>query len=271
MGVIYQGRDPKINRVVAIKTLALAQEFEGDELQEVENRFFREAETAGRLNHPNIVTIYDAGEEQDLAYIAMEFLIGHDLTRYTRPNSLLPLPAVFHIVIKAAEALEYAHSQNVVHRDIKPGNIIFEPKSGDVKITDFGIARITDSSKTRTGTVLGTPAYMSPEQLAGKHLDGRSDIFSLGVMFYQLVTGQLPFQAESMASLMFKITNEAHLPAISHNTELEPCIDAILDKALSKEIKWRYQSGAEMARDLRACARRVMAQSTRKAGRDANG
>ncbi len=270
MGVIYQGRDPKINRVVAIKTLALAQEFDSDELEEVQNRFFREAETAGRLNHPNIVTIYDAGEEQDLAYIAMEYLTGHDLTRYTRPNSLLPLPAVFHIAIKAAEALDYAHGQNVVHRDIKPGNIIFEPKSGDVKITDFGIARITDSSKTRTGTVLGTPAYMSPEQLAGKHLDGRSDLFSLGVMFYQLVTGQLPFQAESMASLMFKITNEAHLPVISHNTELEPCIDAILDKALSKEIKWRHQSGAEMARDLRACARRVMARATHKADQRAN-
>jgi len=206
---------------VAIKTLALAQEFDGDELEEVEKRFFREAETAGRLSHPNIVTIYDAGEEQDLAYIAMEFLTGHDLTRYCKPDKLLPLPAVFHIVIKAAEALDYAHNQNVVHRDIKPGNIIFESKSGDVKITDFGIARITDSSKTRTGTVLGTPAYMSPEQLAGERIDGRSDIFSLGVMFYQLVSGQLPFQAESMASLMFKITNEAHLPVISHNPELE--------------------------------------------------
>ncbi|GAB4346655.1 MAG: hypothetical protein Kow006_05470 [Gammaproteobacteria bacterium] len=264
MGVIYQGRDPKINRVVAIKTLALAQEFEGGELEEVERRFFREAETAGRLNHPNIVTIYDAGEEQDLAYIAMEFLTGHDLTRYCKPDKLLPLPAVFHIAIKAAEALDYAHSQNVVHRDIKPGNIIFESKSGDVKITDFGIARITDSSKTRTGTVLGTPAYMSPEQLAGERIDGRSDLFSLGVMFYQLVTGELPFQADSMASLMFKITNEAHLPVVSHNADLDPCIDAIIDKALSKQIKWRYQSGAEFARDLRACARKVMARTQRE-------
>ncbi len=264
MGVIYKGRDPKINRVVAIKTLALAQEFDGDELEEAEKRFFREAETAGRLSHPNIVTIYDAGEEQDLAYIAMEFLTGHDLTRYCKPDKLLPLPAVFHIVIKAAEALDYAHNQNVVHRDIKPGNIIFESKSGDVKITDFGIARITDSSKTRTGTVLGTPAYMSPEQLAGTRIDGRSDIFSLGVMFYQLVSGQLPFQAESMASLMFKITNEAHLPVISHNPDLEPCIDSIIDKALSKQTKWRYQSGAEFARDLRACARRVMTRPNRE-------
>ncbi len=264
MGVIYQGRDPKINRVVAIKTLALAQEFEEDELQEVIKRFFREAETAGRLNHPNIVTIYDAGEEQDLAYIAMEYLVGHDLTRYTKPGKLLPLPAAFHIVIKSAEALEFAHTQSVVHRDIKPGNILFEPKSGDVKITDFGIARITDSSKTRTGTVLGTPAYMSPEQLAGQRIDGRSDLFSLGVMFYQLVTGQLPFQGDSMASLMFKISNEQHLPAVSHNTSLDPCIDSILDRALAKRPRDRYQTGAEMARDLRACARRVITRGNRQ-------
>ena len=193
MGVVYQGRDPKINRVVAIKTMALAQEFDEDELADVKLRFFREAETAGRLNHPNIVTMYDAGEEQDLAYIAMEFLKGHDLVPHTKPAALLPLPVTLSIIARVADALDYAHAQQVVHRDIKPANIMYEPASDQVKVTDFGIARITDSSRTKTGMVLGTPSYMSPEQLAGKKIDGRSDIFSLGVTLYQMSAGQLPF------------------------------------------------------------------------------
>ena len=260
MGVVYLGKDPKINRVVAIKTMALSQEFEADELEEVKSRFFREAETAGRLQHPNIVTIYDAGEEHDLAYIAMEFLEGHDLTRYTKPDTLLPLPVVMGVVFKAALALDYAHKANVVHRDIKPANIMFEPGKKTVKITDFGIARITDSSKTRTGTVLGTPSYMSPEQLAGKKVDGRSDLFSLGVMLYQMVTGRLPFSGESMATLMYKIANERHQDVALVKPELaqqRPCLSAIIDKALQKDPGLRYQTGAEMARDLQACAQQV--------------
>ena len=203
MGIVYLGKDPKINRTVAIKTMALAQEFEEDELDSVKERFFREAETAGRLNHPNIVTIFDAGEEHDLAYIAMEFLKGQDLASVTKPGALLPLAKVIDIVIKSAEALDYAHGENVVHRDIKPANIMYEPDTGGVKLTDFGIARITDSSKTKTGMVLGTPSYMSPEQLSGKRVDGRSDLFSLGVMLYQMCVGELPFKGDSMASLMF--------------------------------------------------------------------
>jgi serine/threonine protein kinase len=178
MGVVYMGRDPKINRVVAIKTMALSQEFEADELVEVKERFFREAETAGRLNHPNIVQMYDAGEEHDLAYIAMEFLKGKDLVPYAKAGNLMPVPRVMSIVARVADALSYAHENNVVHRDIKPANIMYEPESDQVKVTDFGIARITDSSKTKTGMVLGTPSYMSPEQLAGKKIDGRSDLFS---------------------------------------------------------------------------------------------
>ena len=158
MGVVYLGKDPKINRVVAIKTMALSQEFEEDELDEVKERFFREAETAGRLTHPNIVTIYDAGEEHDLAYIAMEFLKGGDLAPYGKRDNLLELGKVLDIVVKSAEALDYAHAENVVHRDIKPANIMYEAESGSVKLTDFGIARITDSSKTKTGMVLGTPS-----------------------------------------------------------------------------------------------------------------
>jgi len=258
MGVVYLGRDPKINRVVAIKTMALSQEFEADELDEVKARFFREAETAGRLHHPNIVTIYDAGEEHDLAYIAMEFLEGHDLTGYTKTDKLLPLPLVMGIIYKSALALEYAHKQNVVHRDIKPANIMFDPKAKQVKLTDFGIARITDSSKTKTGMVLGTPSYMSPEQLSGKKVDGRSDLFSLGVTLYQLATGKLPFQGDSMATLMYKIANEPHPNLLSVKPELaktRPCLAAIIDKALDKDIEKRYQSGGELARDLQRCAK----------------
>lgn len=257
MGVVYLGRDPKINRIVAIKTMALSQEFEEDELDEVKERFFREAETAGRLNHPNIVTIYDAGDEHDLAYIAMEFLKGKDLVPYTKAGKLLPAEKVFDIIAKSAEALDFAHKQNVVHRDIKPANLMYDPESDSLKITDFGIARITDSSKTKTGMVLGTPSYMSPEQLSGQKVDGRSDLFSLGVTFYQLLTGQLPFRADSMATLMYKIANEAHAPASLIRPDLPECVDIIVDRALEKDIDKRYQSGSQMATDIRACASRL--------------
>ena len=265
MGVVYLGKDPKINRVVAIKTMALSQEFDATELDEVKERFFREAETAGRLHHPNIVTIFDAGEEHDLAYIAMEFLAGHDLARYTKADSLLPLPTVMGIIFKAAMALDYAHKHNVVHRDIKPANIMYEPESKQVKLTDFGIARITDSSRTRTGMVLGTPSYMSPEQLSGKKVDGRSDLFSLGVMFYQMITGKLPFHGDSMATLMYKIANEAHTEIATLRPDLakqRPCISAIINKALEKDPNTRYQVGADLARDIQRCAKQTQTQTS---------
>ena len=254
MGVVYLGRDPKIGRIVAIKTMALSQEFEADELEEVKQRFFREAETAGRLNHPNIVTIYDAGEEHDLAYIAMEFLKGKDLVPQTKPGNLLPLPKTLSVVARVAEALAYAHQQNVVHRDIKPANIMYDAQAESVKVTDFGIARITDSSKTKTGMVLGTPSYMSPEQLAGKKIDGQSDLFSLGVTLYQLACGSLPFQGDSMTQLMFKIANEAPADIIGINPTLPECLVAIINKALAKDAAARFKSGNEMAQALRQCA-----------------
>jgi serine/threonine-protein kinase len=260
MGVVYLGRDPKINRVVAIKTMALSQEFEEDELVEVKERFFREAETAGRLNHQNIVTMYDAGEEHDLAFIAMEFLKGRDLVPYTKPDHLLPLPQVVSILARVADALAYAHSNNVVHRDVKPANVMYEPESDQVKVTDFGIARITDSSKTKTGMVLGTPSYMSPEQLSGKKIDGRSDLFSLGVTLYQMVCGQLPFVGDSMAQLMFKIANEAQADIRSMNPQVPDGLAAVIDRALSKDMEQRYQTGDEMARDLRDCMSQTPAQ-----------
>jgi serine/threonine-protein kinase len=264
MGAVYLGKDPKISRVVAIKTMALSQEFEDDELQDVKNRFFREAETAGRLSHPNIVTIYDAGEEHDLAYIAMEFLKGKDLAGYTKPDTLLPFLKVISIIARAADALDYAHQQNVVHRDIKPANIMYEPDSDALKITDFGIARITDSSKTKTGMVLGTPSYMSPEQLAGKKVDGRSDLFSLGVMLFQLSTGELPFQGDSMATLMYKIANEPHPDPTTIRKGLPRCISIIINRALSKNIEKRYQRASQMAADLRKCAQITMKAAQKK-------
>lgn len=251
MGVVYLGKDPKISRVVAIKTLALAQEFDEDELEDVKQRFFREAETAGRLSHPYIVTIYDAGEEHDLAYIAMEFLKGHDLARYIKQGNLLDIKTIVSIVQRAAEGLAYAHQQNVVHRDIKPANIMYEPESDSLKITDFGIARITDSSKTKTGMVLGTPSYMSPEQLAGKKVDGRSDIFSLGVMLFQLLSGSLPFRADSIASLMFKITNEEAPDIKTIRPDISTELSTIIQQALAKNVENRYQTGTEMANHLK--------------------
>jgi len=252
MGVVYLGKDPKIGRVVAIKTMALAQEFEADELVEVKERFFREAETAGRLSHPNIVTIYDAGEEHDLCYIAMELLKGKDLVPYTKPDNLLAFDKVVSIVARVADALGYAHKQNIVHRDVKPANVMYEPESDSVKVADFGIARITDSSKTKTGMVLGTPSYMSPEQLSGKKVDGKSDLFSLAVSLYQLACGKLPFTGDSMAQLMFKIANESAPDISAINPKLPPAFVAFLDRAMAKNAEERYQTGEEFAAALRA-------------------
>jgi tetratricopeptide (TPR) repeat protein len=254
MGVVYLGKDPKIGRVVAIKTMALAQEFEADELEDVKARFFREAETAGCLNHPNIVTMYDAGEEHDLAYIAMEFLKGQDLSPYTKPDNLLPLPQVMNIIARVADALDYAHKQNVVHRDIKPANIMYDHETDTPKVTDFGIARIIDTSKTKTGMVLGTPSFMSPEQLAGKKIEGPSDLFSLGVTLYQMACGKLPFDGDSMAQLMFHIANEPHTDILSIRPDLPPCLVAIINRSLAKQVAERYTTGAEMAEALRQCA-----------------
>jgi CHASE2 domain-containing sensor protein/tRNA A-37 threonylcarbamoyl transferase component Bud32 len=255
MGAVYLGRDPKINRVVAIKTMALSEEFAGHELDEAKARFFREAETAGRLNHPNIVTIYDAGEDQDLAYIAMEYLQGQDLMRYIEPDQLLPPAHVAQIIEHVAEALHYAHEQEVVHRDIKPANIMYDGMN--VKVTDFGIARIADASRTKTGLVLGTPSYMSPEQLAAKPLDGRSDLFSLGVTLFELLSGTLPFQGDSMATLMYQIANEKHPDITRLRPNLPSCLRAFMNKALHKDPEQRFQTGEDFAQAMSKCLARA--------------
>jgi eukaryotic-like serine/threonine-protein kinase len=256
MGVVYKGEDPKIHRTVAIKTLRLS-DFEEDVVGELKERFFREAESAGLLAHPNIVTIYDCGEEHDLAYIAMEYLEGEDLDKFTQKGSLLPLRDTLFIVAHVAEALDYAHSKGIVHRDIKPANIMRLRETKDIKVTDFGIARITSSSKTKTGVVLGTPSYMSPEQVAAKKVDGRTDIFSLGVVLFEMLTGQKPFDADSLTSLMYKIAREQHPAPRSINPRIPQIVEKIIDKALEKDPGKRYQKAGMMAEHLRKVVAKI--------------
>ncbi len=253
MGVVYLGRDLAINRLVAIKAIPLASEFSEAELAEARSRFFREAETAGRLNHPNIVTIYDVGEERGLAYIAMEYLKGRHLSEHAAPSRLLEPRKVVELVKRTAEALNFAHKQQVVHRDIKPANLMYDPAADVLKITDFGIARITDSGSTRTGIVLGTPSFMSPEQLEGRTVTGHSELFSLGVSLFQLLTGHLPFTADSMTGLMHQIAEKPHPPLRAYRPDLPACLETVLDRALAKAPAARFDSGAQMAAALEDC------------------
>ncbi len=260
MGTVYLGNDPKIGRTVAIKTMPLSAEFEEDKLEEVKQRFFREAKTAGRLNHYNIVTIYDVGEDQDLAYIAMDYLQGVDMSKYAKKENLLKVSDLFNIMIQVTDALNYAHNQNVVHRDIKPANIIYDRRTKKPTITDFGVAHIADASKTKTGTILGTPSFMSPEQLAGETVDGRSDLFSLAVTFFQLLTGELPFASESISTLMYKIANEEPVDILQIRPALPVCVKAVINKAMFKDADKRFQTGAEFAMALRKCQQNIIAQ-----------
>jgi eukaryotic-like serine/threonine-protein kinase len=252
MGVVYLGKDPTIQRFVAIKTMRLDEIDDDEKLQDFKARFFREAESTGRLSHPNIVTIYDAGEEQNLGFIAMELLEGTPLKQYARKPNLLPPKDVLSILATVADALDYAHQQGVVHRDIKPANIMIT-KDQTVKVMDFGIAKMASSSKTQTDIVLGTPTYMSPEQIAGKKVDGRSDIFSLGTVLFELLAGQPPFTADNLSALLFTITHNPHPAIQSIRKDLPPMVQEILDRALQKELPQRYRRAGEFAQDLRTC------------------
>ena len=256
MGAVYLGRDPRINRTTAIKTVRFADDFEPEEAEEKKAKFFREAESAGTLSHPNIVTIYDAGEDEDLAYIAMEYLEGESLMRYTEEGNLLPMRKVIDYVADIAEALDYGHQRGIVHRDIKPANIMLL-KTGIVKITDFGIARITATSQTRTGVVKGTPYYMSPEQFSGEKVDGRSDIFSLGIMLFQLLTGRLPFQGDNPPALMHQVMNVPHPDPQEINPRIVKPLVTIVNKALEKGQEKRYQRASQMAAHLRQLGKRI--------------
>lgn len=251
MGVVYRARDPMINREVALKAIPLADEFEGRELEEARGRFFREAEMAGRLSHPHIVTIFDAGEHDGTAYIAMELLRGRHLVEHTQPGRLLPVAVALDLVGRLADALHFAHQRQVVHRDIKPANVMYDPSGAELKITDFGIARLTDSARTRTGVVLGTPSFMSPEQLQGREVTGRSDLFSLAVTLYQLLTAHLPFRADSMPALMLKIVQDPHPRIRAIRPDLPEKLDAFFERALGKDPADRFDSGAGFAAALR--------------------
>jgi serine/threonine-protein kinase len=252
MGIVYLGKDPSINREVAIKTVSYT-DVEPEQLNEVKDQFFREAEAAGKLTHPNIVTIYDVGEDHDMAYIAMELLIGKELTNFCRKGNLLPVQRALGVAASVAQALEYAHLQGIVHRDIKPANIILMEKD-QVKVADFGIARLMASStKTQTGVIFGTPNYMSPEQVAGKKVDGRSDLFSLGVVLYELLSGDKPFKGDSITTLMFAITNNNYTPL----QEVAPatpqgCVE-IVNKLLNKGVTKRYKSAAAVVAQIKKC------------------
>lgn len=251
MGIVYLGKDPNINREVAVKTVNYA-DIPADELSDVKARFFREAEAAGKLSHPNIVTIYDMGEDHDMAYIAMELLKGKDLTHYCLKGNLLSLKRVLKIVSAVAEALGYAHSQEVVHRDIKPANIILL-EDDQVKVADFGIARVMSSSKTQTGIIFGTPNYMSPEQVAGKKVDGRSDLFSLGVVFYELLTGARPFKGDSLTALLYAVSNTDYVPIEELAPKTPPCCVEVVQRLLSKGVTKRYQSASQVIKDIQSC------------------
>ncbi len=248
MGTVYLGSDPKINRQVAIKTLSYAL-IEPAELADVKARFFREAESAGRLSHPHIVTVYDVGEENDLAYMAMELLDGSDLSVFCHEKRRLEPRQILQIGGQIAEALEYAHLNDVVHRDIKPANIMLS-KNGQAKVTDFGVARVVTSSRTETGVVLGTPSYMSPEQVAGKKIDGRSDLFSLGVVFYELFSCKKPFVGDSLAALMYSISNVKYQRLEEVRPGLPQGCYQIVDKLLSKAMSRRYKTADLLQREI---------------------
>ena len=256
MGTVYLGRDPSINREVAVKTVSYA-DVESEQLKEVKHQFFREAEAAGKLTHPNIVTIYDVGEDHDMAYIAMELLIGNELANFCHKENLLPVQRVLGVVASVAEALDYAHLQGVVHRDIKPANIILM-ENDQVKVADFGIARIMASStKTQTGVIFGTPNYMSPEQVAGKKVDGRSDLFSLGVVLYELLSGDKPFKGDSITTLMYAITNNNYTPLQEVAPDTPPGCVEIVDKLLNKGVTKRYKSAAALVAQIKSCQEKL--------------
>lgn len=257
MGVVYLGFDPKISRKVAIKTLHYNQ-FDARELAAVKERFFREAAAAGKLRHPNIVTIYDAGEEADLAYIAMDYVEGDSLAAYVRKDRLLDVEQVYYIMAMVALAVDEANSQDVIHRDIKPSNILFDSKNNTVKVADFGIARIMDGSATRTqaGDLVGSPLYMSPEQIKGERVSAQSDIFSLGVTFYQLLTGELPFQGDSLANLSYQIVQCKYVPVNEIRPDLPDSARRIITKALQKTPTDRYKTAADMYDDLHRAYKR---------------
>ena len=257
MGIVYRAEDPMLNRMVAIKTIIMSGD--ASERAEYEARFYQEAKAAGGLNHPNVVTVHDIGREGDIAYMALELIDGVEL-REMMKNRRVALPLALDIIAQVADGLAFAHERGVVHRDVKPANVMIV-RGQRVKIMDFGIARMRESDiQTQTGVILGSPKYMSPEQVSGERTDHRSDIFSLGVMLYELVTGEAPFSAPQVTQLMHNIATATPLTPSAVNASLPAMLDLIIGKALEKQVDTRYQNAAELATDLRACAAELATQ-----------
>jgi hypothetical protein len=247
MGVVYKARDPQIERVVAVKTIALRGQ-DPDAEKEFRLRFLNEAQAAGRLHHLGIVAVFDVGEDAEThdPYIVLEYVPGEALNRILAREKQLPLDRALQLTEEIAEALDYAHAQGVTHRDIKPGNILVT-EDGRPKIADFGIAKLNLANLTIPGKLLGTPAYMAPEQLSGTAADGRSDLFSLGVILYAMVTGHSPFQGDSATTVCFKVANRQPVPASALNMDLPRELDAVIARAMAKDPRRRFQTGAEFA------------------------
>jgi len=250
MAVVHRAFDSQRGCEIAVKRLLLSAEYDPADLADVRARFLREARAARALTHPDILQVYEIGESGGDAWIAMELVHGQDLSHHTHPSNLLPVREVLQVATRVARALDHAHRQGVIHRDIKPANIMYERTTGSVKIMDFGIARIADGSRTRTGLVLGTPSYMAPEQLAGMSVDGRSDLYALGVVMYQLLSARLPHQSESMARLMYEIANERVADVRELRPGLPEALAMVLALALEKRPELRYSSGEDLAQDL---------------------
>ena len=248
MGVVYKAVDPLIDRTVAIKTINL--DLSKEELENFEKRFQREVQSAGKLNHPNIVTVYDVGRTEGVAYMAMEFLEGKELREILDSGVVLPIEKITHIASQVAEGLGFAHERGIVHRDVKPANVMVM-KNGLVKITDFGIAQMSSASRTMSGMVIGSPKYMSPEQVVGQAVDGRSDIFSLAVVVYEMLTGKTPFSGDNISAIMYQILNDEPIPPKALNQSIPDSINHIVLKALAKHPDKRYQNAKDMARDLK--------------------
>ena len=265
MGVVYRAEDTMLGRIVAIKTIALAGS-SGEERDQHEARFLQEARAAARISHPAVITIYEMGREGDVAFMAMELLEGVDLRALIRDASLAPSQALT-IAATVAEGLACAHEQGIVHRDVKPGNIMVLP-DGRVKIMDFGIARpLEPTVKTQTGLLLGSPQYMSPEQIVGQPFDHRADIFSLGLVLYEMLTGSRPFAGEDLGELTFKVANMPATPPSHIVRSLPAVVDLIVARALKKKPEERYASAADLARDLWAAIPEVKAAEAERLSR----
>lgn len=259
MATVYQARHDADGAIVALKVLTMAPDGIDDRLDDARLRLLREAEAAGRIQHPDIVQVIEAGEERGFVFLAMEFVEGVCLATHAVEGHLLPPRMVTQMCARVAECLGFAHARGVVHRDIKPANLVFDQKNRRVRVMDFGVARLTDSSATRTGIILGSPSYMAPEQFDGRPLTASADLFSLGVTLFQLLTAQLPFRADSIPRLMARIATEPHPPLATIRPDLPATLARIIDRALEKDALRRYATAGEMATALNDAVREIPA------------